>query len=83
MFITSDRASFLIILFQFIQNHVLVVFMVMLLPFSTSAFIATPSPEKKIAYKTFFALKDRFAITSRLLWLMAQILLLTYLTGSK
>ena len=31
----------------------------MLLPFSTITYIATPSPEKKIAYRTFFALKDR------------------------
>ena len=57
--------------------------MVMHLPFSTSTFIATPSPEKKIAYKTFIALKDRLAISEHLLCLVAQILLLSYLTGSK
>ena len=34
----------------------------MLLPFFTGTFIATPSPEKKIAYKTFFVLKERLAI---------------------
>lgn len=33
----------------------------MLLPFFTGTFIATPSPEKKIAYKTFFVLKERLA----------------------
>ena len=32
----------------------------MLLPFFTGTFIATPSPEKKIAYKTFFVLKECF-----------------------
>ena len=32
----------------------------MLLPFFTGTFIATPSPEKKIAYKTFFVLKRTF-----------------------
>ena len=40
----------------------------MLLPFSTGTFIATPSPEKKIAYKT-FVLKERLAIIGRLLCL--------------
>jgi hypothetical protein len=53
------------------------------LRFFTGTFIATPSPEKKIAYKTFFAPKDRFAIIVRLLCLVAQILLLTFLTGYK
>ena len=80
MFKTSGRASFLIILFQFLQYYV---FVVMLLPFFTGTFIATPSPEKKIAYKTFFVLKERLAIIGRLLCLVAQILLLTFLTGSK
>ena len=55
----------------------------MLLPFFTDTFIVTPSQEKKIAYKTFFALKDRFAIIRRLLCLVAQILLLTFLASSK
>ena len=57
----------------------------MLLPFSTGTFITTLSSEKKIASKTFFALKDRLAIFGfgRLLSLVAKILLLTYLTGSK
>ena len=49
----------------------------------TSTFIATPSPEKNIAYKTVIALKDRLAIIERLLCLVVQILLLTCLTGSK
>ena len=53
------------------------------LPFFTGTFIATPSPEKKIAYKTFFVHKERLAIIGRLLCLVAQILLLTFLTGSK
>ena len=55
----------------------------MLLPFFTGTFIATPSPEKKIAYKTFFVLKECLATIGRLLCLVAQILLLTFLTGSK
>ena len=42
MFKTSGRASFLIILFQFLQYYVFVVL-------SGDAF--APSPEKKIAYK--------------------------------
>ena len=45
----------------------------MLLPFFTGTFIAPPSPEKKIAYKTFFVLKERLAIIGRLLCLVAQI----------
>ena len=80
MFKTNGRASFLIILFQFLQYYV---FPVMLLPFFTGTFIATPSPEKNIAYKTFFVLKERLAIIGRLLCSVAQILLLTFLTGSK
>ena len=55
----------------------------MRLPLFTGTFIVTPSPEKKIAYKTFFVLKKRLAIIGRLLCLVAQILLLTFLTGSK
>ena len=54
----------------------------MLLLFFTVTFIATPSLEK-IAYKTFFVLKERLAIIGRLLCLVAQILLLTFLTDSK
>ena len=33
----------------------------MFLPFSTSTFIATHSPEEKIAYQNYLALKDRLA----------------------
>ena len=77
MFKTSGRASFLIILFQFLQYYVFVV-----LSGDAGTFIATPSPEK-IAYKTFFVLKERLAIIGRLLCLVAQISLLTFLMGSK
>jgi hypothetical protein len=65
---TSDRASFLIILFQFLKYYVFVV-----LPSDTFALFHGHfySPEKKIAYKTFFALKDRLAIIGRLLCLVA------------
>ena len=84
MFKTSNMASFLIILFQFIQYFVFVVLYGDAFGlFSTSNFIAISSPKKKIACKTFFALKDRLAIIGRLLCLEAQILLLTYLTSSK
>ena len=57
--------------------------MVMFVAFSMGTFIVTPSPEKKTAYQTFLALKDRLAIIGRLLCLEAQILLLKFLTGSK
>ena len=39
----------------------------MLLPFFTGTFIATPSPEKKIAYKTFFVLKERLFVSVEVL----------------
>ena len=75
---------FLIILFQFLQYYVFVLLSGDAFAlFITGTFIATPSPEKKIAYKTFFVLKERLAIIGRLLCLVAQILLLTFLTGSK
>ena len=84
MFKTSDMAPFLMIFFRLLQHNVFVVLSGdVFLPFSTSTFIMTPSPEKKIANHTFFALKDRLAIIGRLLCLVAQILLLTFLTGSK
>ena len=73
MFKTSDRALFLIILFQFLQYYVFVVLSGDALHFFTGTFIGTPSPEKKIAYKTFFVLKERLAIIGRLLCLVAQI----------
>ena len=54
MFKTSDRASFLIIFFRLLQYFVFVVLNGdVFLPFFIGNFIATPSPEKKIAYKTF------------------------------
>ena len=91
MFKASGRASFLIILFQFLQYYIFVVlsgdaFALFHWQFyCTGNFIVIPSPEKKIAYKTFFVLKERLASTciGRLLCLVAQILLLTFLTGSK
>ena len=82
MFKTSGRASFLIILFQFLQYYVFVVFSCDAFALFHRTFIAIPSPEKKIAYKT-SALKERLAIIGRLLCFVRQILLLTFLTGSK
>ena len=55
MFKTSGRASFLIILFQFLQYYVFVVLSCDVFALFTGTFIATPLPEKKIAYKIFFA----------------------------
>ena len=81
MFKTSDRASFLIF-FLLLQSYVFVVLSSDVLSFSTGTLIATSSPEKKIAYQAFLALKDRLAIIGRLLCLVAQILLLIFLTGS-
>ena len=54
MFKTSDRASFLIIFFRLLQYYVFEVLNGdVFLPFFIGTFIATPSPEQKIAYKTF------------------------------
>ena len=83
MFKTSGRASFLIILFQLLHYYFFVVISGDAFFLFTGTFTATPSPEKKIAYKTFFVLKESLAIIGRLLCLVAQILLLTFLTGSK
>ena len=61
MFKTSDRASFLIIFFLLLQYYVFVVLSGdIFFTFSARTFIATPSPEQKIAYQTFFALKVFF-----------------------
>ena len=78
MFKTSDRASFLIIPFQFLQYYVFVV----LYGDAFALFHRHFYWDSFTAYKTFFAIKDRLAIIGRLLCLVAQILLLTYLTGS-
>ena len=64
----GSTCLYTVILFQFLQYD--------------STFIATPSPEKKIAYKTFFVLKECLAIIGRLLCLVAQILLLTFLENN-
>ena len=53
MFKTSDRASFLIIFFRLLQYYIFVVLNGDgVCPFFISTFIAPPSPQKKIAYKT-------------------------------
>ena len=76
------RASILIFLWL-LKYVVFAVLSGDVLPFFTGTFIATPSPEKKIACQTFLALKERLTIIGRLLCLVAEILLLTFLTGSK
>ena len=77
MFQTSSRALFLV------KNQFLQYYLVMLYAFFINFFIVTPSPAKKFAYKTFFALKDCLEYIGRLLCLVAKILLLSFLTGSK
>ena len=72
MFKTSGRASFLIIRFQFLQYYGFVV----LFGDAFAPFHQHFSCDSSIAYKTFFALKDRFAINGHLLCLVVQILLL-------
>ena len=81
MFKASGRASFLVILIQFLQYYVFVVLSGD--TFSPALLLRLLPYEKKIAYKTFFAFKERLTITGRLLCFVAQILLLTFLTGSK
>jgi hypothetical protein len=71
------------ILFQCLKYYVFVVLPSDTFALFTGTLIATSSPEKKIAYKTFFALKDRLTIIGRLLCLLAQILFFIFLTGSK
>ena len=61
MFETHDWAPFLIVFFQFLKYHVFVVFSINAFTLFTGTCIAVPSPEKKIAYKTFFALNERLA----------------------
>ena len=84
MFESLDWTPFLIVFFQFLQYHIFVVFFSNTFAlFLTGTCIAMPSPQKKIAYKTVFALNMRLAITGLSLFLMAHVLLLTFLTGSK
>ena len=60
MFTTSDRASFLIIFFWFLQYYVFVVLSGDVFALFQGIFIATPSPEKKIAYQTFLCTQRPF-----------------------
>ena len=83
MFKTSGRASFLIILFQFLQYYVFVVLSGDAFALFHWHFYCDSFTREEIAYKTFFVLKERLAIIGGLLCLVAQILLLTFLTGSK
>ena len=53
MFKTSGRASFLIILFQFLQYYVFVVLF-------TGTFAATPSPEKKFCIQNLLCTQGTF-----------------------
>ena len=83
MFKTSGRALFLIILFPFLQYYVFVVLSGDAFALFHRHFYCDSFTRERIAYKTYFAHKERLAIIGRLLSLVAQILLLTFLTGSK
>ena len=83
MFKTSGRASFLIILFQFLQYYVFVVLSGDAFALFHWHFYCDSFTTEEDCIKTFFVLKERLAIIGRLLCLVAQILLLTFLTGSK
>ena len=78
MFKTSGRASFLIILFQFLQYYVFVV-----LSGDAFALFHWHFYCDSFTREEDCILKERLAIIGRLLCLVAQILLLTFLTGSK
>ena len=93
MFKTSGRASFLIILLQFLQYYVFVVLSgddfvlfspaLLLRLLHQRRHLHTNIVSEYDLLITFFALKDRLAIIWRLLCLMAQILLQTFLAGAK
>ena len=82
MFKTSDReSSFLIILFQFLQYYVFVVHSGDASALFHWHFYCDSVTRQENTFSS--ALKDRLAIIGRLLCLVAKILLLTFLTGSK
>ena len=80
MFKTSDRVSFLIILFQFLQYYVFVVLSGDAFAFSTSILLQLLQQIRKVHTKSYLHFKNRLAIIGPLLCLVAQFLLLTYLT---
>ena len=83
MFKTSGRASFLIILFQFLQYYVFVVLSCDALALFHWHFYCDSFTREEDCIQNLLVLKERLAIIGRLLCLVAQILLLTFLTGSK
>ena len=80
---TRGRASFLIILFQSIQFYVFVVLSCDAFALFYRRFYCDFSTREEDCIKPFFSLKERLAIIGRLLCFVAQIILLTFLTGSK
>ena len=83
MFKTSDRASFLIIFFLPLQYYVFVVLSGDVFALFHRHFYRDSFTREENCIQSFLALKDHLAITGRLLCLVAQNLLLTFLTGSK
>ena len=82
MFKTNDRVSFLMIFFRLLQYYVFVVlFRDVFWPFRPALLLRLLHQGKEIEYQTFFAIKGRLAIIGRLLCLVAQILLLTFMMG--
>ena len=83
MFETYDWAPYPIVLFQFLQYHSFLVFSSNAISlFHWHLNYNCFTREEDCIKNIFFALKVRLAIT-RLLLLVAHILLLTFLTGSK
>ena len=80
-----NRASFLIIYARLLQDsdYVFVVLSSDGLPFITGTLIATLSPEKKISYQTFLALKDCLAIIGRLLLFSCPVFIANLFVGLK
>ena len=81
MFKTSGRASFLIILFQFLQYYVLVALSGD--AFSTALLLRLRHQRRRLHKKNPLHSKNVWQLLGVLLCFVAQILLLTFLTGSK
>ena len=83
MFKTSGKASFLIIFFQFLQYYVFVVLSGDAFALFHWHFYCDSFTREEDCIQNLLCTQERLAIIGRLLCLVAQILLLTFLTGSK
>ena len=83
MFKTSGRASFLIILFQFLQYYVFVVLSGDAFALFHWHFYCDSFTREEDCIQNLLCTQEHLAIIGCLLCLVAQILLLTFLTGSK